>query len=708
MALVASGQRPRPRDGAVLHLEFTFRRNTLPALLLRFLLSSLLIALFFNSSANGDPRAAPACCGGSGWQPGYDDSLVAGETLKANSHCLCDPSITFQLTMMSNGNLQLTRIATNKILWTSGTAGNKGAYATVTSSGMFAVMASNNTPIWIAPNTAGNPGAALYLLTTGNAVVGIGYMRPHLWSTQIINERPSKPSMVSGETLRQGYYLRSKNGYYWLQINSNGALQLYVYDQARGSRVYIWETPPPYTANSTAVFKQGVLSVRSPSGQLTWSSSPNPTAGNVLQIQDTGNLVIFNRSNPSVFIWQTYTTNLKNAQLLVNNGDKSKLKAGQQLVSGNGFYRLVMGSQGNAVVYYAPTSTPIWQTGTYGNPGAYLYFQPDSNLAVISSTGAILWQSYTSDTDGFELVIMNDGNLAIYSKNYQCVWQIGGVVNANNRLAVGQPLRPGRYLQSSNGQYRLFLSPTTGTLWLYQLTPNPVNPLWTAPPTTQQLIGDAIYYYLHGAPNSTLVLSKQGQLALVAPNKTIIWTAGTAGPTGNYTFSLTNAGNLVISSPQGQPTWQSYSNIWRGASMVGGSVLNPGQMLQTPDRQYQLNLTLTCNLVIYRMDGSITWQSNTALDAGTPCQLMMNSDGALNLYAGSENQYGLWSSGTGGNPNAIAVLQEGGYVEIWASNQLTLLASIPSVSNFVLREENRALTQAAGFTIKTMIKTLLG
>ncbi|KAI9005575.1 hypothetical protein DFJ74DRAFT_691296, partial [Hyaloraphidium curvatum] len=547
------------------------------------------------------------------------------------------------------------------------------------------------------------------MLMSGNAVVGYGPERPHIWSTRIAAKRSAKPNLLPGEWLRPGYFLRSKNGYYWLQMNANGALQLFAQTPSTGARIFLWETRTE-VAGSSARFLQGVLSVRAPNGTVLWTSTPGPTAGNVLQMQEDGNLVIFNRTNPSRFYWQTYTSNPQNSQLRANDGTKSILRAGQQLVSGNGFYRLTMLPNGNAALYFAPTSTPIWQTGTWGNPGAYMKFLGDGNLVVLNKAGnRTLWQSFTSNTRGIEVVVTNDGNLMMFTADYQCVWQIGPVVSSNNRISAGGALRPGRFLQSSNGLYKLYLSPTTGSLWLYQNNPNPVNPLWTAPPLVQEYnyYAEAMYYYEVGAPNSTLVLKRTGELVLVAPNGTTVWIAGTPGPQGNYTLSLTDHGNLMITSQSGQRTWQTSTDVVRGSSMTGGSVLYPGQMLRTPDSQYTLNFTTACDLIMYRMDGSWVWQSDTAVAAGSKCKAMFTQDGALAIYAGSEYQYGLWNSGTGGNSNAIMLLQEDGYVSFWSGNTVTLLGTLPTVSTWEINHENKQTESIEGASIKLLIKALL-
>jgi hypothetical protein len=54
---------------------------------------------------------------------------------------------------------------------------------------------------------------------------------------------------------------------------------------------------------------------------------------------------------------------------------------------------IVMQKDGNLVVY--GNGKAIWQSHTYGHPGAYLVLQPDRNLVIYSAGGKALWQSGT-------------------------------------------------------------------------------------------------------------------------------------------------------------------------------------------------------------------------------------------------------------------------------------------------------------------------
>jgi len=69
------------------------------------------------------------------------------------------------------------------------------------------------------------------------------------------------------------------------------------------------------------------------------------------------------------------------------NGNDGQWDAG---VSGGD--HLIMQLDGNLVLYSG--STPLWHSGTAGNPGAYLNVQDDGNLVVYSSGDVPLWSRW--------------------------------------------------------------------------------------------------------------------------------------------------------------------------------------------------------------------------------------------------------------------------------------------------------------------------
>ena len=109
-------------------------------------------------------------------------------------------------------------------------------------------------------------------------------------------------------------------------------------------------------------------------------------------------------------------------------GDRDTLWRGEQidqcgaLRSTNGNFRLVMQSDGNAVVY--ENSRPIWASNTNNRgTGPYrLILQDDSNFVLYDSKNNALWDSKTWNNDSRRLVMQNDGNLVLYGPNDNAKW----------------------------------------------------------------------------------------------------------------------------------------------------------------------------------------------------------------------------------------------------------------------------------------------
>ena len=94
-----------------------------------------------------------------------------------------------------------------------------------------------------------------------------------------------------------------------------------------------------------------------------------------------------------------------------------QLYAGQSLI--NGQYTLAMQTDGNLVLYAG--NQALWQSGTSGNPNAWVIMQSDGNLVVYSpgpTNVHALWQSGTYNQPGDRLVVQPDGNAVIYNSNY--------------------------------------------------------------------------------------------------------------------------------------------------------------------------------------------------------------------------------------------------------------------------------------------------
>lgn len=99
------------------------------------------------------------------------------------------------------------------------------------------------------------------------------------------------------------------------------------------------------------------------------------------------------------------------------------LGVGNQLVSCDGRFRLVLQGDGNLVLYKNGT-TALWHTSTYGNAAHIAWMQPDGNFVLYNTGMQALWHAGTYGNPGATLALQNDGNLVIY-RNGVALWHTG-------------------------------------------------------------------------------------------------------------------------------------------------------------------------------------------------------------------------------------------------------------------------------------------
>ena len=101
------------------------------------------------------------------------------------------------------------------------------------------------------------------------------------------------------------------------------------------------------------------------------------------------------------------------------------LAIGSSLVSSNGWYQLVVQSDGNLVVY-SKGGVAVWASGTAGNGPAFLKAQTDGNLVLYRiSDNAPIWASGTVGANRSYVLMQNDGNLVIYLTSGATVYGAG-------------------------------------------------------------------------------------------------------------------------------------------------------------------------------------------------------------------------------------------------------------------------------------------
>ncbi|MGF1429088.1 hypothetical protein [Kitasatospora sp. LaBMicrA B282] len=102
------------------------------------------------------------------------------------------------------------------------------------------------------------------------------------------------------------------------------------------------------------------------------------------------------------------------------SGDDTVIAPDQTVQPGTRFcvgsFQLIMQHDGNLVIY-SNTGTPLWNSQTYTDPGAYAIMQGDGNFVVYQGQTAV-WNAQTWGHPGAYTCFQTDGNLVVYAGPY--------------------------------------------------------------------------------------------------------------------------------------------------------------------------------------------------------------------------------------------------------------------------------------------------
>jgi hypothetical protein len=214
------------------------------------------------------------------------------------------------------------------------------------------------------------------------------------------------------------------------------------------------------------------------------------------------------------------------------------LRGGSQLSSGEAYfspppsYKLAQQPDGNLVAS-SPDGRVLWNSGTWGRPGARTVMQPDGNLVMYATDGRAIWWTGTWGNPDARLYIQYDGNLVLYSVDGRPLWWTGA--DLRSTLGSGGQLLAGMALTSPDGRYRA-VSQMDGNLVVY----GPLNRvIW------------ASYRY---ANQARVRMQADGNVVSYAPDGRAIWWSGTWSNPGAR-LVMQNDGNLVVYRSNGTPAW---------------------------------------------------------------------------------------------------------------------------------------------------------
>lgn len=261
------------------------------------------------------------------------------------------------------------------------------------------------------------------------------------------------------------------------------------------------------------------------------------------------------------------------------------LFSSNQMVSDNGWYRAVMQSDGNLVVY-SKNTTPVWATNTVFGQGSYrLRNQVDGNLTITNvTTGEVKWQTNTANKSvgvtGVSFIRDSGGNISFVPFDIQegrsggFGWELfgtasSGASNSTTRTFYSPTdLSPGRFItvQFTASAVALPAGHFSGQTYRWDLTAIAVSSsggFWTVNETFNATV-------TVGGSNPFRNTS-YGTLTSTGPQ---IQITGTSGYATNYLL-MQNDGNLVFYDNGGRAIWAAgyYSNAEPTIVSQAGSLI---------------------------------------------------------------------------------------------------------------------------------------
>lgn len=338
------------------------------------------------------------------------NTLSVGTTINAGDY-IVSPNGKFVTTMQYDGNF--VTYAGGRAVWNTGTATNYGNYAVFQNDGNLVVYAPGGNPLWWS-TTWGVSADRMALQDDGNIHIYANTTEKFTTDNRVNHYALNNvgTQIASPTRLNPGDFVKSPDGRYTLVMQGDGNLVLYSADAAP-----IWNSGTAGRPNSYAVMQNdGNLVVYTAGNSPIWWSATWGNGASTLIVQNDGNLVIY-RNSDNAFTWATLSQ-FNNYQVNTNLGTQissgTTIHAGEYLRSPDWRYTLVMQEDGNLVVYYVDRYTPIWNSRTWNNSGAYAVLQNDGNFVVYNSAARPLWNTFTYTQGASVIKMQSDGNLVTY------------------------------------------------------------------------------------------------------------------------------------------------------------------------------------------------------------------------------------------------------------------------------------------------------
>jgi hypothetical protein len=221
--------------------------------------------------------------------------------------------------------------------------------------------------------------------------------------------------LTAGQRMNGNQYIMAASGRFVLMMQSDGNLAEYT------SEGVIWSTHTSGNSGAyLAVQGDGNVVLYSASGTALWYTGAHGITK--LVVQDDENVVGYNASGTAAWSSGPTTSALGLTYKSDNLTAGMTLTQAHYLRSADGRYFALMQGDGNFVVY-APGSRVLVNSGTGGNPGAYLVVQTDGNVVIYAANGTTaLWNIGSGIT---KLAMQSDGNLVGYNAANTAAWSSG-------------------------------------------------------------------------------------------------------------------------------------------------------------------------------------------------------------------------------------------------------------------------------------------
>jgi hypothetical protein len=210
-------------------------------------------------------------------------------------------------------------------------------------------------------------------------------------------------TLLPGQKLMSGQYIRSKSGVYTLIMQPRGDVKLFQ----RGVSLPLWSSGTWRTGSVLVMGTDGTLQIIYGRTKI-WSMGIK-SAGAKLVLPDNGNLAIYNTRGKAV--WNRH---MVIGTLMPQSKLHAPDPAGREVImySVNRVYTLKFLTNGNLVLYRSGT-TALWSTGVKTPwPESYGWVSPNGAFATVNKDGDFTFY-YDTRRPGSVLQLRDDGHLVM-------------------------------------------------------------------------------------------------------------------------------------------------------------------------------------------------------------------------------------------------------------------------------------------------------